>query len=137
MDLVEGIPTYGGHHLEKLASYGDPSCISFPIPQIQSTNLSFVGLETFCRLQIYGKKEMGKPVFERNMRKDIRIKDLLDIAASAQFSAFFQISQRVHRTLHRIHQMSIPLTGVHLVGGVACNDYFREMLEVTCKKNKK
>ena len=50
VDLVEGVPTYGGHHLEKIASYGDPTCVSFPIPQVQSTNLSFVGLETFCRL---------------------------------------------------------------------------------------
>ena len=33
--------------------------------------------------------------------------------------------------------MSIPLTGVHLVGGVACNNYFRDMLEVTCQKNGK
>ena len=42
---------------ERLAHYGDPSYIAFPIPmqQSNSANLSFVGLETFNKYTSYDK----------------------------------------------------------------------------------
>ena len=53
-------------------------------------NVSFVGLETTTKKHVYGKN-MGKPEFERDAIPTHTIKDLIDIAACAQFAAFFQI----------------------------------------------
>ena len=76
---------------------------------------------------------MGKPEFERTIKESLTVKDLFDIAASAQFAAFYQISSRADDIIKRIKLQQIPITGVHLVGGVSCNSQLRQMLEVTCE----
>lgn len=118
--LIEGETKFGGAHLEKFARYGDARRIPFPIPQVHSTNITLVGLETHCLQQIYGK-QMAKPESERRVKEDLTLKDLFDVAASAQFAAFFQISRRVHRIFHMLLQQGVSVKELHLVGGVSCN----------------
>ena len=87
-ELVSGEQRPNGAFLERLASFGNPENIAFPIPlqQEKTANMSFVGLETFIKRAIYGEK-MNKPEYERQV-VELSIDNFVDLAASAQFAAF-------------------------------------------------
>ena len=83
-DQFLGKHSHGGVLLEKLASYGDPSEIAYPIPlqQVKNANMSFTGLTTFNERIIYGKSIM-MPEYEREAKKFDSLQDFFNHAASA------------------------------------------------------
>ena len=99
------------------------------------TNLSLAGLDSEFKRIMYNRAQMSKPEFERNVRPGTQIKDVLDFCASAQFAAFYQISNELEKVFQQLDANSIDITGVHLVGGVACNAKLREIIAVACHTN--
>ena len=94
--------------------------------------MSFVGLETFAKRLIYGSTLL-KPSFEKTSKEFESVQDFCDHAASAQFAAFAQIQRKFELVLNYITKKKIPITGVHLVGGVSCNKELRLMIDIVSK----
>ena len=101
------------------------------------TNISLAGLDTQFKRIMYDRDQMIKPEFERNVKPGTQIKDVLDFCASAQFAAFYQISNKLEKVFQQLDTNSIDITGVHLVGGVARNAKLREIIAVACHTNDK
>lgn len=62
------------------------------------------------------------------------MEEFVNLAASAQFTAFVQIQRKFELILSTIKAHNIPISKVHVVGGVSCNQLLKQMIQVVSKK---
>jgi len=103
-----GLPYPGGPEIEKLALTGNPSAVSFPLPRTAGPwDFSFSGLKTAF-------------LHARDRHRDLPIQDL---CASWQHAVFTYLVQKL---IQAAQAHRVPRIG--LVGGVAANQYLRQLL---------
>jgi len=103
-----GLPYPGGPEIEKLAEKGLPSAVSFPMPRTaRPWDFSFSGLKTAF-------------IHARQRHMDLPTEDL---CASWQHTVFTYLVQKL---IQAAQAHRIPRIG--LVGGVAANQYLRQLL---------
>jgi tRNA A37 threonylcarbamoyltransferase TsaD len=115
-----------GKSLEKLAKFGDLKeyelPIAFKIDEL--ANVSFTGLQTTVRFKIFesikGSRKNNDQIYHFNPN-NLTFSQLLNLAASTQFAAFFQVQRKLKTILDYTKRNEIPIKSVQLVGGCACN----------------
>lgn len=112
----------GGPIIEELATKGDRTIFSVPIPMEKHPGLdfSYSGLKTSI---LYLTKRLNE---SNNV---LSKQQIIDVAACFEFAATKHLCQRLTRAL-KVHQVN----GVLLGGGVTCNKYIRSQLRQTAKK---
>jgi N6-L-threonylcarbamoyladenine synthase len=119
-----GIPYPGGPQIEKLAKQGDPLKFQFPRPLFHkkepefSCSFSFSGLKTAVRQTI---EKLG----------DLTEKTRADCAASFQYAVGEILANRTLNAMKKCRERNINLTHFVVAGGVAANEYLRQLLEKT------
>ncbi len=108
-----GLPYPGGPWIDKLSQKGNPKKFVFTHPQIKdhSLHVSYSGLKTAA--QNYWKN------LEPNEQNQA------DLAASFQHCAIAIIQKMIEQAVAKTHLQQILVSG-----GVACNSYLRNMLQV-------
>ncbi len=100
-DITKWSPT--GKTLEKLARYGDSREFELPIPaKLDSlANMSYSGLYSQINFLLFTRKKGGKDQTEVYQRQpsEMTFKQLLNLCASTQFAAFYQVQRKVSSVL--------------------------------------
>ncbi|MBT4020767.1 tRNA (adenosine(37)-N6)-threonylcarbamoyltransferase complex transferase subunit TsaD [Candidatus Peribacteria bacterium] len=120
--VLLGLPYPGGPEISKLALGGNPYYADFCSKgsnfAVHSTDFSFSGMKT--SLKYYLRDKGGLDELSSEEKKDI--------AASYQHAICSQLVSRVKKALENHSDIS----EVHIVGGVACNSYLRDMMKKAC-----
>lgn len=111
-DFLSHPDPYGGEFIEKLGMHGKHEQFPMNIPLFRdnSTDMSFTGLQAQIINAFIGKYT-DRPI-------DM---DIINLAASSQYSAFKQIEMKTDRVVRTIQKMKIPINSINLAGGCSQN----------------
>ena len=126
-----GLGYPGGPVLEKIAKFGDPHRFQFPVPLLRARNcnFSFAGLKTSVLRKIESLHKLNKD-------KNLSEQDNSDIAASLQYCIGQIIKDRLARAIENCHLICPDCNHMVFSGGVAANDYFRNVVHGIAEENK-
>lgn len=119
--VMLGLPYPGGPHLSRLAETGDPKAYRLPRPMLAdktSLNLSFSGLKTAVRYELFGTGKLDFSSIE--LSEAVR----RNMAASFQEAAISSVVGKA--------KLALDTTGLRRLcvgGGVAANGLLRERLQ--------
>lgn len=116
-----GLGYPGGPAVEQSAKSGDPTRFPFPRPMVGKKNchFSFSGLKTALRkaIQALGPASLEPP-------------HINDLTASFQAAAVDSLIDRTKRAARQVIDEGPPPTALVVAGGVACNTYLRDRLDI-------
>ena len=112
-----GLGYPGGPLIEDLASKGDPSSFSLPMPlaKVKNCNFSFSGLKT-AAIDIVNRNKINK-------------KFLNNFAASFQFTVGKIFKKKIEYALEIIQNENINVKDFSICGGVAANKYLNKLIK--------
>ena len=115
------LPYPGGPEIEKLATHGNPKRFEFPHPLLQKKELKFA-----CSFSLSGlKTAVRQTITNQNIH---HFQDKADCAASFQCTIGEILKDRVLNALKVCQLRNIPITCFVVSGGVASNQYLRNIL---------
>lgn len=119
-----GVPYPGGPQIEKLAKQGDPLKFHFPRPLFHKKEPEFT-----CSFSFSGLKTAVRQTIEKlgNLTEEERA----HCAASFQYTIGEILVNRMLNGIRKCRQMNVALTHFVVAGGVAANEYLRQLLEKT------